>query len=322
MARSTPLLQCPHLEGMLKAESSGDQRVRNLLFGQNVWVPAYCVLDEGVLTCYKDRAHAHCVEAFDMAETRVVASPDRSRPILAFTCETDHGPVVVDMLAKDADEAASWVRACLLARKWAERNKRTRLGLAPLNPAAMKLVGARKLAKKHELGLKASCLFAWIDAACATVTAPHLPAIPGGSPPLHPSEPPSAPPPPERRSEAAVRERVQEAFIPGQQRRVRNVNGRVTAFRPRPPNEIERERRAEAEARSRRSVEEGRALQEGRRHATAQEALRRRASDGHTRTYADLQADLVDMVPPGPSSPTPSLHCQTDFSTDPSHSDS
>ena len=75
--------------------------------------------------------------------------------------------VVVEMLAKDAEEATSWVRACQLARKWAERNARTRLGLAPLNPAAMKLVGARKLAKKHELCLKAACLFAWIDAACA-----------------------------------------------------------------------------------------------------------------------------------------------------------
>ena len=295
---------------MLKAESCGDQRVRNLLYGQSVWVPAYCVLDEGIISCYKDRAHTHCVEAFDLAETRVEVS-DRTRHILAFNCETDHGHVVIDMMARDADEATAWVRAAQAGRRWAEWNKRNRLGLAPLNPAAMKLVGARKLAKKHEICLKCACFLAWLDSVCAV--AARLPTLNASPPdfaaatPRRPGEPP------------VVRDRVKEAFLPGQQRRIRNVNGRVTVFRPRPPDEIVRQRRdEEAEAAAaaaaaaaagggragpaRRSAEEPRVMpEEARRRAAAQDSLRRRASDGHARTFAELQDDLVDMVRVRPS---------------------
>ena len=281
---------------MLKAESCGDQRVRNLLYGQSVWVPAYCVLDDGIISCYKDRAHTHCVEAFDLAETRVEVS-DRARHIIEFNCETEHGHVIIDMMARDVDEAANWVRTAQAGRRWAEYNRRTRLGLTPLNPAAMKLVGARKLAKKHELACKSVCFYAWLDTACAVV--PKLPTlhsiaagealVPTPPPQRHLAEPP------------AVRERVKEAFLPGQQRRIRNVNGRVTAYRPRAPEEIERERSGEAaaaaaaEVRSRRSMD-GASDEGGMRRAAVQASLRRRASDGHARTFAQLQEDLVDMV--------------------------
>lgn len=109
---------CPSYEGMLKVETHGEQRVRQLLYRQvfvsfplmwllypnledpcessfwimvpirpvsafsslllfnkevmcqAIWLPAYCVLKDGVVTCSKDKRHTKVVDAFDMSETR------------------------------------------------------------------------------------------------------------------------------------------------------------------------------------------------------------------------------------------------------------
>ena len=37
---------------------------------QAIWLPAYCVLKDGVVTCSKDKRHTQVVDAFDMSETR------------------------------------------------------------------------------------------------------------------------------------------------------------------------------------------------------------------------------------------------------------
>ena len=37
---------------------------------QAIWLPAYCVLKDGVVTCSKDKRHTKVVDAFDMSEPR------------------------------------------------------------------------------------------------------------------------------------------------------------------------------------------------------------------------------------------------------------
>jgi hypothetical protein len=64
------LKECPFFEGMLKVECFGEQRVKQLLYDQATWLPAYCVLKDGVVTCSKDKRHTQVVDSFDMSETR------------------------------------------------------------------------------------------------------------------------------------------------------------------------------------------------------------------------------------------------------------
>ena len=56
--------------------------------------------------------------------------------------------VVESTQAKTEEEARTWVKLCCVARKWAENNKRVRMGLMPLSDAASRIVGVRKIIKR------------------------------------------------------------------------------------------------------------------------------------------------------------------------------
>eukprot|EP00802_Teleaulax_amphioxeia_P005718 Tamp_05722.p1 GENE.Tamp_05722~~Tamp_05722.p1 ORF type:complete len:603 (+),score=42.05 Tamp_05722:270-1811(+) len=146
---------CPTYEGMLKVETHGEQRVRQLLYRQAIWLPAYCVLKDGVVTCSKDKRHTMVVDAFDMSETRVLMS-DHSPKIIHFFVSTGSGEALVEFQAKTEEEARTWVKLCGIARKWAENNKRVRMGLMPLSDAASRIVGVRKIIKRS---LAPRCIF-------------------------------------------------------------------------------------------------------------------------------------------------------------------
>lgn len=50
--------------------------------------------------------------------------------------------------AKTEAEAATWIKLCGIARKWAENSKRVKMGLMPLSDAANRIVGVRKIIKR------------------------------------------------------------------------------------------------------------------------------------------------------------------------------
>jgi len=55
---------------------------------------------------------------------------------------------VATLQAKTEAEAATWVKLCGIARKWAENHKRVKMGLMPLSDAGNRIVGARKIFKR------------------------------------------------------------------------------------------------------------------------------------------------------------------------------
>ena len=206
---------CPTHEGMLKVETFGEQRVRNLLYKQSVWVPAYSLLKDGLLQCSKDRKHTKVVDAFNMLETTVDISPDEPSH-LELRCHTDHGDSIVELRAKNAQDALEWVRMCNLSRRWAQMDQRTKLGLAPLSGQALRLVGLRKLQKRRLAQLLQACMDLWSDEVCDRQEREAA------------ARPPPPEPKPQPKPKPQVHERTVTAVVPGQVRKLKVVDGKVS----------------------------------------------------------------------------------------------
>jgi len=119
-----------------------------VLYWQAIWLPAYCVLKDGVVICCKDKRHTQVVDQFDMCETRVLKSETNVKNVNFYVSTGDGGEALVEFQAKTEEERSIWVKLCGIARKWAENNKRVKMGLMPLSDAANRIVGVRKIIKK------------------------------------------------------------------------------------------------------------------------------------------------------------------------------
>lgn len=285
---------CPEHEGMLKVETFGEQRVHNLLYKQSVWVPAYSELKEGMLKCSKDRKHTIVVDAFSMLETVVEICP-ANKCHLELRCHTDHGDAIVELRAKTEQEALEWVHKCNLARRWAEADQRCRMGLAPLCPSAMRLVGLRKLQKRHVAKLLQECMDFWSDAVCDhqeqdARSKKHERAKPRE---------------PRQRREEETHERSVTALMPGHVRKIKVTNGKVSVGGAMSKEEQVKkdkavaQRVAAAEDRVRKVQETADQTRQQERSLQVQkeEHVRmRRNSSVEVRSTSDLQADLAQML--------------------------
>jgi len=247
------LNDCPFFEGMLKVETHGEQRVRQLLYRQAMWLPAYCVLKDGVLSCSKDKRHTIVVDAFDMSETRVLVS-DSNAKVIEFFVSTASNEALVEFLAKTEAEAATWVKLCGIARKWAENHKRVKMGLMPLSDAANRIVGARKIIKRWLKRLSMEAFDRWVlllDSKAAKTLLPHLfkrtqsasaagekgrRDLPSPSLPVKTSKRGGT----ERSRTPDNKSRASASFIPGQARQVRVVNGRMTVDKAMPRAQLDK----------------------------------------------------------------------------------
>ena len=52
--------------------------------------------------------------------------------------------------AKTDKEVETWIKLCGIAKKWAENNRREKMGIMPLSDAANKIVGVRRMVKRYD----------------------------------------------------------------------------------------------------------------------------------------------------------------------------